>query len=50
MMGDKAELERELEKAMGVLRERSPGWWERLLWVCPPLAGVVAALGHHQGI
>lgn len=48
--GDKAELERELEKVMGVLKERSPGWWEGVLWVCPPLAGVVAALGYIRNL
>lgn len=36
--GDKEELRREVERALGGIREGSPWWWSTALWVCPPLA------------
>lgn len=39
--GDKEELRRQVEMALGRIREGSPWWWSTALWVCPPLAVVV---------
>ncbi|ROV99082.1 hypothetical protein VMCG_06648 [Cytospora schulzeri] len=36
--GDREELRRGVERALGVIREGSPWWWSTALWVCPPLA------------
>jgi dephospho-CoA kinase len=41
--GDKAHLEKEVERVMHDVRRRSPWWWGKLLWVLPPL-GLVSGL------
>jgi dephospho-CoA kinase len=40
---DKAHLEKEVQRVMADLRQRSPRWWSLMLWVCPPL-GALAGL------
>ena len=42
--GDKSVLERDIAKVMEQVRRGSPQWWSMLLWVCPPLAGVVGVI------
>lgn len=42
--GDRAKLEKDIEKVMQRVRRGSPKWWSLLLWVCPPLAGVVGVI------
>ncbi|OCK74331.1 dephospho-CoA kinase-like protein [Lepidopterella palustris CBS 459.81] len=37
----KEELKREVDRVMDEVRRSSPKWWGWLLWVCPPLAGIV---------
>jgi dephospho-CoA kinase len=39
----KDELKREVDRAVQSLSTSSPHWWNRVLWICPPLAAVVAA-------
>jgi dephospho-CoA kinase len=41
--GGKDELKREVERTIGALSRSSPQWWSTVLWICPPLAAVVAA-------
>ncbi|KAI8933162.1 hypothetical protein NX059_009803 [Plenodomus lindquistii] len=41
--GDRAHLEKEIQRVMGDVRRRSPRWWSFLLWVFPP-AGLVAGI------
>lgn len=38
--GDRAELEREVQRVVNSLREGRPWWWSWLLLACPPLAAV----------
>ncbi|KAF2792703.1 dephospho-CoA kinase [Melanomma pulvis-pyrius CBS 109.77] len=42
--GDKGTLERDIERVMEGVRRGSPRWWSALLWVCPPLAGIVGVV------
>lgn len=37
---DKETLQKEVRLAMERLRARSPGWWNTLLWILPPLAAL----------
>ncbi|KAK3322127.1 dephospho-CoA kinase-domain-containing protein [Apodospora peruviana] len=37
----KEELEKEVGRAIGELRAKSPRWWSWVLVLCPPVAGVV---------
>ncbi|ORY04377.1 dephospho-CoA kinase-domain-containing protein [Clohesyomyces aquaticus] len=39
--GDREVLKRDVERVMKEVRRRSPWWWSTLLWICPPVAGVV---------
>lgn len=41
--GDKAELEKEVERALGKISQRSPKWWAWVLLFVPPLGVGVAA-------
>ncbi|MCJ1258645.1 hypothetical protein MMC24_006478 [Lignoscripta atroalba] len=43
--GRRGELEGEVGRCVEGLREGSPRWWGWVLWLVPPLAGVVAGWG-----
>lgn len=41
--GDRDDLRAEVGKAMMIVREHSPAWWDWLLWILPPVALASAA-------
>ncbi|EAQ91029.1 hypothetical protein CHGG_02964 [Chaetomium globosum CBS 148.51] len=43
--GGREELAAEVKRVMAEVERYSPRWWNRLLWVCPPVAALLAAWG-----
>ncbi len=44
------ELRARVDAAMREIRRASPAWWNRLLWICPPLGLAVAAWTYLQNL
>ncbi|KAF2448910.1 dephospho-CoA kinase [Karstenula rhodostoma CBS 690.94] len=46
--GGREELEKEVRRVMGEIREKSPAWWSFLLWACPPAAALAAGVSWYR--
>lgn len=48
--GGREELEGEVRRVMAEVERCSPRWWSWLLWVCPPVAALLAAWGFWRNV
>ncbi|KAK3295895.1 P-loop containing nucleoside triphosphate hydrolase protein [Chaetomium fimeti] len=48
--GGREELKGEVARVMAEMERYSPRWWNWLLWVCPPVAVVLAAWGFWRNV